>query len=504
MPYLPLKLPPGISRASTKYDARGRWYDANLVRWHEGDMRPVGGWRPAEVLVETVPTPLSLGAAARGIQAWRTNTQAPYVAFGTVDEAFAYANGILTDITPVSFTAGLNDATMVTGNYGQGGYGAGLFGFGSALTGQITEAQSWAFDTFGQLLIACAYSDGKLYSWNPSGADPLTVLAGAPTSCLGVVVTPERFVVALGAGGDARALAWADQESLTDWTPTSVNQAGDFILASSGQIMAARRGRNETLIWTDTDMHVMRFIGGSLVYGFQQAGSSCGLTGRRAVGVEGGRAFWMSHNGFYMYDGTVRAIPCEVHSYVFDNINRTQISKVACDVRADFNEVTWYYPASTDENTRYVTFNYVTGAWAIGQLARTAAISNGVTAFPVAVAPNGNVYEHEVPGAGFPHHGGGAALVPFAESGPVELGAGDQVLYVREIVPDSRTVGDMSARLYSAFYPTAAESVSAVFNLANPTPVRLAGRWVRLRVDQVSSDWRLGTPRLEVVPGGLR
>ncbi len=505
MPYIPLKLPPGVFRPGTKYDARGRWYDASLVRWHEHAMQAIGGWRPAKVIDGSGTIDLDLGSAARGIFSWRSNSQAPNVAFGTVDQAYQYANGVLTDITPVGFVAGQDDATLVFGNYGQGPYGAGAYGVGVALSATINEAQNWAFDAFGEFLIACAYSDGKLYSWDPNGVDPLVQLTGSPADCTGVVVTPERFVVALGADGDSRKLKWADQASLTDWTPSGSNQAGDFVLTGAGQIMGAQRGRNETLIWTDVDMYAMRYIGGLLVYAFQQVGSGCGLLARRAMGVEGGRAFWMSNNGFFAYDGTVRALPCDVHSYVFSNINRVQISKVACSVRTSFNEVTWYYPsAASDENDRYVTYNYVTGAWAIGMLARTAAVDSGVTSYPVAVAPNGKVYEHEVVGASYPHHAGGADLVPFAESGPVELGVGDNVMHVRQIVPDGDTLGGVTAELISALYPTGTETTHGPYTLSNPTPVRLVGRQVRLRIEQAEAGWTLGTPRLEVMAGGLR
>lgn len=506
MPYIPLKLPPGIVRPGTKYDARGRWYDGSLVRWHEGAMKAIGGWRPLQVLVGGDAVDLSLGAAARGIHSWRTNSQAPNIAFGTAENAYHYANGTLTDITPAGFTPGNDDATVVYGNYGQGAYGAGSYGSGLALFGTAVEAQSWSFDSFGQFLVACAYSDGKLYYWDPAGADPLVQMAGSPENCKGVVVTPERFVVALGADGDARKIAWADQESLTDWTATTENQAGDFTLTGSGQIMAARRGRSETLIWTDVDLYVMRFIGGLLVYAFQQVGSGCGLAARRAVGVAGGQAFWLSDNGFFTYnESTVQALPCEVHDYVFGDINRVQRSKIACEMRTSFNEVTWYYPsAASTENDRYVTYNYATGAWSIGHLARTAAVDSGVTARPIAVAPNGKVYEHEVVGGEYPDHAGGPDLVPYAESGPIEIGAGDNIMHIREIVPDGKTVGGVVATLYAAMYPTAAERSQGPFNAANPTPTRLAGRQVRLRVEQNETGWALGTLRLEIVPGGRR
>jgi hypothetical protein len=448
---------------------------------------------------------LVLPAAARGAYSWRTNTQAPNIAFGTPTGAYQYAAGTLNNITPAGFVPGNADAAIIYGNYGQGPYGAGLYGTGVSLFGQLQEAQSWAFDSFGEFLVACAYSDGKIHYWEPNGVNPLVQLPGSPDDCVGVVVTPERFVVALGAGGDQRRIQWADQESLTDWTPTALNQAGDLTMVGSGQIMGARRGRNETLIWTDVDLYVLRYIGGDFVYSLQQAGSGCGLVARRAMGVEGGRAFWMSHNGFFAYEGTVRALPCEVHGYVFGDMNRAQVSKIACETRASFNEVTWYYPsAGSDENDRSVTLNYVTGTWSVGRIARTAAVDGGVTPYPIAVAPNGKVYEHEAPGAGYPDHAGGPDLVPYAESGPIEIGAGDNVMMIREIVPDEKTLGGVQARLYASFYPTGVESVQGPFAAANPTPTRLSGRQVRIRVEQTAPGWALGTLRLEVMPGGRR
>lgn len=506
MPLVPLTLPPGIVKPGTQYDARGRWYDASLVRWHEGAMQAIGGWRPLQYLAGSTPTDLSLGDAARGIHAWRSNSQVPHLAFGTYNKAYAYVSGTLTEITPASFTAGVDTATVTYGNYGQGIYGGGDYGSGLAISGAVTEAQNWSFDNFGQLLIACAYSDGKIYSWDLNGANDLTALSGAPTGCIGVVVTPERFVVALGAGGDMRKIQWADQESLTSWTPSPTNQAGDLTLVGSGQIMAARRGRNETLVWTDVDAYVLRYIGGDFVYSLQQVGSGCGLAARRAVGVEGGRAFWMSGNGFFMYDGTVRALPCEVRNYVFSGgLTRAQMSKVACEVRASYSEVTWYYPGTgSSENNRYVTFNYMTGVWSIGELARTAAVDGGVMRHPVAVAPNGNVYEQEVAGATYPNHAGGADLVPYAESGPFEVGTGERVMMIRQIVPDEKTLGSVRATLYASLYPTGTESSQGPFSAANPTVTRLTGRQVRVRVEQVSPGWALGTLRLDVVPGGRR
>ncbi len=401
--------------------------------------------------------------------------------------------------------AGQSNQSTSTGNYNQGAYNAGNYGSGDPLQGTVVEAQTWQLDTFGQYLVACAYSDGSLYVWDlhapPDGI--LSPMLGAPVSCLGIVVTPERFVVALGAGGDGRMVQWADQESYTVWTPSPSNQAGDFPLTTPGQLMAGRRGRNETLLWTDADLWAMRYIGGSYVYSFHQVGARCGAVSRHSMVVVDGKAIWMSHRGFFMYDGFVRAIPSEVSDYIFNDINRGQSSKIFATTLSELKKVVWFYPsAGSTEIDRYVEYDHGENTWAIGALERTSGIDRGPFTYPLMADSLGAVYDHERGESYLDPED--VALTPYAESGPFELARGDQVMDVLALVPDDKTVGDVQARFYASFYPDDDEVEYGPYTLSEYTTMRLSGRQVRLKVVQVNADWRVGIPRLEVEAGGRR
>jgi hypothetical protein len=480
MAFLKLEIPPGMVRPSTEYEAMGRWYRGSHVRWFAGALQPVGGY-----LALTGGSAAAVGNPVRGMLAWRLNNGTAYLALGTANKV--YSAEVLSDITPSSgFTAGSVSAS--------GDYYARV------------EATTWQLDTYGEDLVAVSRADGKILYWDASVGvgTPAAALTNAPTSCLGVVVTPERFVVALGASGDPRLVKWSDQEAATTWTADLNNQAGDFTLSGGGQIMAGRRGRNETLIWTDLDLYAMRYIGGELVYSFPQVGENCGAISRRSMASSGGVTYWMGPRGFYVYDGAVRELRCDVGDYVFDNLNRNQASKIWGVVNTDFHEVTWHYPASSDDCEYYVTYNYSLGIWYFGQLYRTAGVDRGFLEYPVQSDIAGGLWRHEIPAVACADNH--LTISPFVESGPLELGNGDQVMHIRQYVPDERTLGQVETILFTRMYPTATETQHGPYTNVNPTDLRLTARQVRIQhsTDVNGTAWRLGTPRLEVVPGGLR
>ena len=212
----------------------------------------------------------------------------------------------------------------------------------------------------------------------------------------------------------------------------------------------------------------------------------------------------MGHNGFFTYDGFVRPLSSDVSGHIFDDFNRTQRAKIFAQSLSDQGEVTWFYPsAGSLEPDRFATWSYRENHWSIGQVIRTAGIDRAAFDFPMMVNVSG-VFDHE---RGSSHVG---ATAPFLESGPVEVGQGDQVLSIMNIIPDESTqagqvLGSLQAFLFTAIYPTAPETKSSAFTLANPTNTRLTARQVRLRVEEVvAGDWRLGDVRLEGVPGGRR
>ena len=491
--YIPLKLPPGIYRNGTEYQAAGRWYDANLVRWYENTLRPMGGWRKRAAG--------QMSGSCRGFITWRDNSANRWIAAGTHTKLYAMNEaGTLKDITPTSFTTGSASGTSTTG-YGYSTYGSLAYGTARPDTGTITPATTWSMDTWGEYLVACSNADGKLYEWQLGFTTPTlaAVITNAPTSNKALLVTQERILFALGAGGNPRKVQWCDQENNTTWTPAADNQAGDYELATPGTLLAGKRVKGINLLFTDVDVHTAQYVGAPFVYGFEKAGSGCGLISAQSVAAIDTAAIWMSKSGFWIYDGYVKPLPSDVSDYVFGNMNFNQASKVYAVHNSQFGEIWWYYPSSqSNENDSYVTFNYRENHWNIGSLARTAGTDAGVFVSPLMVSTDGYIYEHEV---GFAYDS--ASL--YAESGPVQLGNGDNIMSVRQVVPDEQTLGEAVVSFKTRNYPTATQSTFGPYTAANPTDVRFAARQVNVKVTgAVLADWRVGIFRLDAVPSGKR
>lgn len=499
MARVPMKLQPGMSRPGTRYEAKGRWYDGSLVRWFEGVMQPIGGWQHLQT---SAPANVNVGNPVRGAHVWRRNLRTPQVALGTATQLYHFEEGVLTEITPSVFTTGLVTAAITSGNFGTGAFGVGAFGVGDPTQDTLTEANSWQMDNYGEDLVAVALSDGQLLYWDRSVGGLAAALTNAPTQNLGVVVTPERFIVALGAGGDPKKIQWADQDDATIWTASNTNQAGDLDLATEGQIMGGSRTRSETLIWTDTALYALRFIGGVFVYTVPEIGKG-GAISRMAWQVVGSKAYWMGPRGFYEYDGSVRRLPSEVADFVFNDLNRTQASKIWCEQRSQFSEVTWYYPSATStECDRYVTFNHAMGIWYFGALERTGGVDQGVLDFPISSDADGDIYQHEV-GMSYLDPDSNT-LQPYAISGPVELGQGDNVMTLDDIYPDEATLGDLQFKVWTADSPTGTETENGPYTATEVINLRLEARQMRIEIEQVNPGWRFGIPRLDLQAGGMR
>lgn len=492
MPLIPLDIPPGMRRVGTDMQASGRWRDGNLVRWREGTIRPVGGWRIRnEDAFDNVP---------RGMHVWEDNANDRHTAAGSYNKLWAIsASGTVSDITPTGLTAGNLSATLNTG-YGGGFYGLGFYGTERQDTGSYSEATTWALDNFGQYLVACSNADGKLYEWQLSPSTAAAQISNSPTGCLGLMVTEERFLFALGAGNNPRKVQWCDREDNTTWTAAATNEAGDIELQTSGQIMCGLRTRGQALILTDIDAHTATYQGPPFVYGFERVGTSCGIVSRKAAAVVDGGAFWMGQRNFFQFDGSnVSQLPCEVSDYVFGDINRTQISKAWAVANAQHGEIWWFYPSgSSSEVDRYVALDYKEGHWHFGSLARTCGVDRGVFRYPLWASTGLDVLEHEV---GLNYDGDNV----FAETGPVSIGAGDATFSVNKLYPDEKTQGDVTATFKTRFYPNDTERSYGPYTMSNPTSVRFSGRQIRMRIDGVAlSDWRVGIPRIDAFQRGKR
>lgn len=578
-----LKLPPGIYRNGTALQAEGRYYDANLVRWFSGEMRPMGGWQKHSAAA-------AMAGAGRAIIAWRQNNGSRWIAVGTSSGLYVISEaGTLADITPLrrtqtlgtnpivttntsttitvtdtahgaspsqivtlsgatatgGLTTGQLDATftivttttntwtaVVSGSgatsgatgggsavvakyrmaagtvdavanigYGAGPYGSYTYGTPRPDTGTRSPATVWTLDTWGEDLVACSDTDGKIYQWTLDPATPAALLTNAPTGNASIVVTPERTLMALGASGNPRLVQNSDQEDNTDWTTSDVNQARQFQLQTFGTLMCGRAMKGMTLLLTTTDAWTATYVNYPLVYGYARVGQGCGAISKQALVVTDTSAAWMGVSGFYAFDGQVSPLACDVQDYVFSDLNTAQQSKISAVHLAAFNEVMWCYPSSSSlENDRYVLWNYVENHWNIGMLSRLSAVDKGVFETPLMVSADGYVYEHET---GFTYD----SMIPYAETGPFELNMGNNVCAAVQMVGDEKTAGDVQATVYGRFWPQDTETTFGpyAFTSSPPTDVRFTARQIRFRFTGVRlTDWRVGNVRLEVRQGGQR
>lgn len=489
MPLISLELPPGQYRNGTDYQARGRWRDANLVRWHDGVLRPIGGW--------LAWSSSSVTGVARGAHAWRDNSSNVFLATGTADSLLVFTSpDTLGTLTPGSLSAGNADADTASG-YGQGNYGNGYYG--NLLAGPAAEATVWSLDNWGENLIACNAADGKIYEWTPPTASAISAVSNAPTGCLGILVTNERILMAFGASSNPRKVAWSDQEDNTTWTADATNQAGDFELQTDGQIMQGIKARGQVLVLTDNDAHTATYVGPNDVFSFERVGGFCGAISRAsAVTVDRG-TFWMGNEDFFSFNGQVEQVPCEVADYVFSDMNRGQRTKIWATVNADWSEIWWFYPSAVStEIDRYVAYNYAENHWMTGELDRTAGVPIGGFPSPIWIDSGGTPYVQETGTA----HG---SETPYAETGPISIGEGDHTMTAVHLYPDEQSEGEVTATFKARGYPNAAETEHGPYTLTAPTSVRFTGRQVRMKVtDNTDGDWRVGVMRLEARQRGKR
>ena len=492
MPLINLKIPPGLYKNGTLYQAAGRWFDANLVRWFENTLRPIGGW--------TTMSSTQFSDVARGMLAYYDNGNARRVIVGTTSNLYLYDEGKNRfDITPSGIATGTVDASANIG-YGSQFYGENTYGTPRPDNETYTPCTTWSIDNFGQNTVACPTSDGKIYYWQNDPNTIAAVLTNAPTSNQGVLVTDERYVMAYGAGGNARKIQFSDQENPTTWTPAATNTAGSFELASEGKIQTGVVVRGQILILTDADAHAIDFVGSPFYYTPSKAGSNCGIIAPKAIAVTGTSAFWMGEKSFFRYDGGYTVpIKSDVSDAIFTDLNAVQRSKIWAVVNGQYNEIWWFYPSTgSTEIDKYVVYNFAEDYWTAGSLARTTGVDSGVFENPIWAGTDRYIYQHET---GF----GYDSATPFAESGALSIGAGERLMDVTGLIPDESNLGDTSVIFKTRLFPTGAETTTSSFTMANPTSVRLTARQVRIRVSGNSaSDWRFGNMRLEVQEGSKR
>lgn len=437
---------------------------------------------------------------------------------------------------------GLNTTVGGTG-WGAGTYGRG--GWGSSAPGGLTTTNKirlWSHDNFGEDLLINP-RDSNIFYWDKSGglstrAVELSTLSGTktsvPTICKQVMVSDrDRHVLAFGCDGinssssatqgdgvqDPLLIRFSDQENALEWYPAVTNTAGDLRLGSGSTFVRAIETKREILVWTDTALTSLRFIGPPFTFGLQQLANNITIIGPNAAIATEDFVFWMGLDNFYVYAGQTAQLPCTVKDKVFADINLAEFDKVFGAVNSEFSEVMWLYPsAASTENDRYVVYNYLEKTWYFGTLDRTAWLDRGTRDFPIA-AEGGYLYNHE-----FGYDDDGQPMDSFIESAAIDIGDGDQFSYIRRIIPDLTFTGStaisspqatftLKARNYPGedFGNTAAgtasrTAVSPVEEFTTHLDLRVRGRSFALRVDSnaLESKWKLGSPRVDIRPDGRR
>ena len=403
--------------------------------------------------------------------------------------------------------------------------------------GVLLQSTKWSLDNWGEDVLAQKF-DGSIYYWDTSAGlssnlASNTNVSSAPTKSRFMMVSgDDRHVICFGtettigttSTQDNMFIRWSDQETVNTWTPTSTNTAGSQRLTSGNKINAAVRSRGAVLIWTDTALYQMQFIGAPFTFGFKQLGSNCGAVGINAAVDIGGISFWMGNDSFFRFDGAVKKIPCSVQDYIFDDINNNAIGDVFCAANTDFNEVMWFYPSGNSlQIDRHVTYNYAENLWYTGSLARSTWADRGVYSNPYATefdstdstATISTIYGNK-DGRTFVYaqedgvNAAGGAMTAYIESGDIDIGDGDNFMSISRFIPDFKNqVGNVDVTVKSRSYPTTTQTTHGPYEVSTTTTkqdTRIRGRQLALRVSSDATDdkWRYGTLRFDGKPDGMR
>ena len=491
-----------------------------------------------------------------------------FPASGTIqidNEFISFTNNNTASNTLSGGARGVNGTTAATHSAGVAITNITSYaGWGSASSTDFTiDPGLWVLDNYGTKLIALIYND-KCFEWDAAAANATstraTVLPNAPTASRHVLVsTPDRHLVFFGtettvgnsSSQDDMFIRFSDQESIDEtnsYTVRAENTAGTQRLADGSKIMGAIKGRDAIYVWTDTALFLMKFVGQPFTFSFEQVGTNCGLFGKNACMEVDGSAYWMSENGFFTYDGQLQSMPCLVEDYVYDSINDTSRDLINCGLNNLFGEINWFYPSqASDEIDRVVTYNYLDSSakqpiWTTGSLARTAwqdsAVfnrphatyygSNDNASFDVTGNTQGStIYYNQETGTDQVNAGNIATAIPaFIESGDFDItqkrsntgqavgtpdlrGDGEYIMRISRFIPDFITqTGDTKVSFTTRAYPNSTPAVKEFTINSSKTfqSTRIRARSIALKISNTATnqDWKLGTFRLDIAPGGMR
>ena len=420
------------------------------------------------------------------------------------------------------------------------------------------EPALWSLDNFGEVLIATV-ANSKTFTWDPSASTPLTVRASLtttnfvtgnnPTASRLTLVSPTtRHLIHFGTETtigtattqDDMFIRFSESENINSYIPSVTNTAGTQRLQDGTKIIGALKAKENILIWTDTALYTMKFVGSPFIFGFEQVGTNCGLIGKNAAIEVDGVAYWMSSKGFFLFDGTVKTLSCSVEDEVFNSLDTTKGQQVVAGLNNLFSEITWWYPTSSDFNNKAVSYNYAessqipNGIWYTNSEPRTSWIDaniypkphatkfddTGTGTFPIILGENGlgkTIYfEHETGTDQVNEDGSVTTIESSIQSYDFDLqtetGAGEKFVSVGRFIPDFKTlVGNALVTLSVKRYPSDTEVVSAyspfiITSTTEKVDTRARGRFVSVKISNtdINQEWRYGTLTLDIKPDGMR
>jgi hypothetical protein len=423
--------------------------------------------------------------------------------------------------------------------WGAGNWNQGTWGGVGTFVGDAIRL--WSANNFGEDLVF-GPRGGGVYYWDATnglsarGVNIETLPGAIDTPVIQNLVFVSdiyRFVFCFGTNDigssvqDPMLIRWADQESVTDWLPTATNQAGSLRLSHGSKIMSVAQTRQEILVWTDTALYSVQYLGAPLVWGAQLLADNISIVGPNATSVAAGVAYWMGVDKFYKYDGRVQTLNCDLRKYIYQDINATQYLQYFSGTNEGFNEVWWFYCSSGTTNIdRYVVYNYMENIWYYGTMARTAWFDAGLRDYPQAATYSSNLVNHEFGNddnvSGIP-----VAINAYIESAEFDIQDGHNIGFVYRVLPDITFTGSTtnnpqvtmslipmmnSGSGYNNPQSLAGQSYAAVARTSTTTIEQFTGQvYVRVRGRQMifkveSSDlgsaWQLGSPRIDIKQDG--
>ena len=466
-----------------------------------------------------------------------TNTNAFVIEQDTTEST----GSVTTGTADASFDINIGPAFSTFGyGWGTSTWNTETWGTPRSTSSVTLDGRDWSLDNFGENLIATVLN-GSTYQWSPTTdglSGKASLVTNAPTtSKFSLVSTPDRHLILFGtestigtgSSQDPLLLRFSNQEDINTYQPTAENTAGALRIQDGSQIVGADKARGAILVWTDTSLHGLQFVGPPFTFGLNQLGRNCGLLGQHAAVVVRDVAYWMGQNAFFAFDGTVKKLPCTVDDFVFEALDLTQTDQIFAGVNTEFAEIIWFYVTNPTNDpapqvNKCVIYNYLEQSWSIGSLNRTTWVDRGVFQNPLAteyltdstanVTPtviglsNGvsKHYKQE-----FGTDADGSAMQAFIQSGDFNIDeGGEQLMRISRFIPDFRDQsGDLSITWSFKNYPygnVISQTASTVATTDTKKDIRGRGRQANFKIqsNEQGGNFKMGTFTIDAFPDGGR